>query len=596
MDDKNKTQTYISDEIYGTILSFIPKNSIKNIILSSKLLPGVLLKYYPFRLDVGFISYLDVYNLINLDMLHLLNYNINVTKNIILYGGALGSHLNFVNDLLDIENDAPDPNFHNGIILRDIYRKLCSKRKKSYYKLGLYPTEKYIINMLVECESIDLSVNNNEILDLSILYKDDELIRILLKDEKVLKVLYNFLPQNVIRPHPFIRAVQENYVYAIELFIKNDKFDPTINNNEAILSSVRGRGYGIFELLFKDPRINLTVDIIRLYFLAAEYGNYPIFKFLFTKYPINYGLDDNKIIKLAVRGGHFDIVKMLLNESKTDPRIDPTVNNNHCLALACVEGHTEIFNLLMKCPKIDPSVLNNKIIEIAASKSNDIVKILLKDSRVNPAANYNAAIKMAFKCIKVDVVKTLIEDSRVEIQKALYCIIKTNAFNFECVIEKILTHKRVQYNNKAIHLAIKYGKYNILKTLICSEKGRKTNNPSISEPYPEFLITALDLDSSNHNCNYKHIKPHIIKLLMDNKNIIAGIQNKTLKNPFLCAMKYEDLPMAKLLWKLYPVVKNINIEDIDKLLCNRNRNRDIFHSLLIIKAHIIRKKKTTKVI
>jgi len=45
----------------------------------------------------------------------------------------------------------------------------------------------------------------------------------------------------------------------------------------------------------------------------------------------------------------------LLKLLLADPRVDPAAESNLAIQLACQEGHTEVFKLLLSDPRVDPT-------------------------------------------------------------------------------------------------------------------------------------------------------------------------------------------------------------------------------------------------
>ena len=62
----------------------------------------------------------------------------------------------------------------------------------------------------------------------------------------------------------------------------------------------------------------------------------------------------------------------------SDPRVDPSAENNFAILIASIKGHLNILKLLLKDPRVDPTVNNNEIIRSAIKQGNfDIVILLL---------------------------------------------------------------------------------------------------------------------------------------------------------------------------------------------------------------------------
>ena len=71
--------------------------------------------------------------------------------------------------------------------------------------------------------------------------------------------------------------------------------------------------------------------------------------------------------------------------------------------------------MLLQDSRVDPSADNNRAIRYASRKGHiEVVKLLLQDNRVNPLTKTNSAIGYACKYGKVEVVELLLQDNRVK--------------------------------------------------------------------------------------------------------------------------------------------------------------------------------------
>jgi len=85
------------------------------------------------------------------------------------------------------------------------------------------------------------------------------------------------------------------------------------------------------------------------------------------------------------------------------------------LSYASVNGHLEIIREFLKDSRVDPSADNNQAIRFASRNGRlEVVRELLKDSRVDPSANYNYAIRCTSKNGYLGVVRELLKDSRAD--------------------------------------------------------------------------------------------------------------------------------------------------------------------------------------
>ena len=91
----------------------------------------------------------------------------------------------------------------------------------------------------------------------------------------------------------------------------------------------------------------------------------------------------------ACRMRHVDIIWILL----TDPRVDPSVENNEAIHEASEYGHTEVVKLLLADPRVDPSDMYNRAIREASTNGHtEVVKLLLADPRVDVSSAACAAL------------------------------------------------------------------------------------------------------------------------------------------------------------------------------------------------------------
>ncbi len=99
----------------------------------------------------------------------------------------------------------------------------------------------------------------------------------------------------------------------------------------------------------------------------------------------------------------------------TDSRVDPAVYGNGAIRLASKYGHTEVVRLLLADPRVNPADDNNSAIRRASQNGHlEVVRLLLKDPRVDPGANNNWVIQIASFNGHVDIVRLLLADPRVD--------------------------------------------------------------------------------------------------------------------------------------------------------------------------------------
>ena len=79
-----------------------------------------------------------------------------------------------------------------------------------------------------------------------------------------------------------------------------------------------------------------------------------------------------------------------------DKRVDPAARNNHAIAWAAENGHYDVVKFLMADKRVNPSDDNNYAIRKATQNGHyDIFKLLMEDERVNPAGENNYILRWA---------------------------------------------------------------------------------------------------------------------------------------------------------------------------------------------------------
>ena len=579
----------ISNEMLGAILTFVPSNSISKVLKSSANLPGILLRYYPFTMRMK-----DVRKM-GRDVIMNLHHNTSVSKELIFYGAVYNGYCQLVHELMNITKGAPNPNFDDGVTIRDAYQRYIDLNK---YKSYSSPKRKYsLVNMLLDYGSIDPSLRSNALLDMVIDEGHVDLVDRLLSDPRVLKVLYH---TNQHPKHPFIIAAANGRTEIVRMFLKDKNINPSMQDNKAIKDASTKGVYSTVKLLLSDGTVNPGAQNSISILLAAKHGHESIFRALLVDPRVNPGAQDNSPIKIAAEHGYYNIVRMLLITSKVDPRIDLAINSNHPLRVACQNGHLEIVKLLLTEARVNPGDANSGAIVLAARKGhfsivklllNDhrvdptaknnslireaaahgrvkVLKILLQDPRIDPAVNNNEPIRLAAKHWKSEAVDLLIKDPRVDPQIGLYNIIKVYAFCWGDTNKRVINHPRVNFgkdNNKALYLAVKYGNTRVLRVLLYSEKGKKTVDPTVHGNRPEILFTAIDTESPNPN--YKnHCQKPIIEMLIQHPDIQKGLSDGTISNPYVYAVNKNNIPIAEMLWKEYPIVRDNIILQVDNMI------------------------------
>lgn len=156
-----------------------------------------------------------------------------------------------------------------------------------------------------------------------------------------------------------------------------------------------------FPRYFINPRIINSNEIVPSLIVSQEtienaFKTYKIVKI--SRWDQIDSLMDCKLDKIG-------IFKLLLQNKSIDPK--------NALIYAIKMNYKQIVDILLKDDRIDPAANYNEALGLASAKGYlDIVQMLLRDERVDPSANNNFAIKWASRFNNTRVVNLLLSDPR----------------------------------------------------------------------------------------------------------------------------------------------------------------------------------------
>jgi hypothetical protein len=132
------------------------------------------------------------------------------------------------------------------------------------------------------------------------------------------------------------------------------------------------------------------------------------------------GLDIYKIMSCAANKNYVDVVNFIIDYNLKF-HFYSKVRISESVIIAASYNYINLMKILLKNPNIDPAYDYNAAIKIASNLGSlEIVRELLNDSRVNPYTNNNYAIKQAIYKGHTEIVKELLQDPRVTSDPIIY--------------------------------------------------------------------------------------------------------------------------------------------------------------------------------
>jgi len=323
---------------------------------------------------------------------------------------------------------------------------------------AVYNDQIELVSMLLE-KGVDPSIQNNHAIHIATSQNYIDLVRILLNDPRV--------DPSINHNWDIREACMNGYTEIVKMLLNDSRVDPSDLDNEAIISTCCRGHTEIIKLLLKDSRVNPTARNNLTIIRATLWQNSDIVRLLLQDGRIDVGEfedvflacidnDPNKIIELISNG------------------VDPCAFDNMLIGWASKHGHANLVKILLKDLRVDPSAMKNFSIIHASHASGshniNIVKKLLKDPRVDPGARDNQAIISACYAGKKEVVELLLKDHRVDPSvRNNKAIIFASRWGRESVVRLLLNDERVDpaaQKNLAVRNAAQNCRVDVVKLLL----------------------------------------------------------------------------------------------------------------------------------
>ncbi|KAJ3270361.1 hypothetical protein HDV01_007886 [Terramyces sp. JEL0728] len=202
--------------------------------------------------------------------------------------------------------------------------------------------------------------------------------------------------------------------------------------NMAGLPQVRNK-----QELFQAAILNNSIKLVQILnqeitlqdlILSIKYRNIQIFDYMLSKSEPNI-----ELLLHATDLNQPAIVERLL------PLVDPTFDSGLSLRIACKKGYLDIVKLLVKDQRVDIHSQSNYSLCWAARKGHfEIVKLLVENG-ADPSDNDNFAIKHSCRNGHYEIVKLLLQDSRVDKHAENdYCTAWAHEKGFEEIIQLLM--------------------------------------------------------------------------------------------------------------------------------------------------------------
>jgi ankyrin repeat protein len=294
--------------------------------------------------------------------------------------------------------------------------------------------------------------------------------------EKYTDIMWLFLDKKLSFNNTTIEiAIISNNSEALTALLQTEYIIPTemlnyyiiyaYNNNYAeivriLLDTCNASKYTHYNFCMKYDCLNQRIGMIKI---LMEKGETPYTDIIYTDDTIaittlilskgyNISSPDTYCMQYACLNGHTEIVEILMRRG-----IDPCINDNICIENACMNGYTDIVGLLMNSGKITrlSKNIDNLIMKACEYGYTKIVELLLNNNDIDPCIDNNYCIKQVCLGGHVEILRLLLNDYRADpICDNNYCIINAYKRGHFNIVNELLWDGRTQITQ--IELDFKY--------------------------------------------------------------------------------------------------------------------------------------------
>ena len=219
--------------------------------------------------------------------------------------------------------------------------------------------------------------------------------------------------------------------------------------------------------------------------IATAYDHENIVRWLLSIPSVNPSANQNEAIQSALENGNSRVFEILYHH----PQVNISDNNNRLLSIAAERGDEISVHRLLFDPRFDFRVPSEAVFLAASENNMDMVRLLIKDGRLNLDGDLENAIHIAASDNDAHMIKEIFEMTPNHSYKDVHgSLVVASWSGFDQVIRVLLQRDGYDpgaFKNSAIIYAARYGRTEVLEMLL--RDPRVDVNARKSEP----LFAAL---------------------------------------------------------------------------------------------------------
>ncbi len=248
---------------------------------------------------------------------------------------------------------------------------------------------------------------------------------------------------------PLKLAVENNHYEIVKFLLRDDRVNPTSNNNHTLYKAIEDNRLDIVKILLgiddnndkMKEYSNRSVDPLSPLTIVSKGKEVPI---------AVYGdLDGTELDSPFNVSDMKGVVEVVVEDTKNTGdsyisnkclrKVDPSANYNKAICLAAEKGHNDIVRVLLGDSKVDPSDRSNYVISTYIKRKDmSMVSLLLDHPMIDLSSEDNQAIFIAVEYGCYDIVKLILESRRIDLSSDVEALLRIAQSKQYLEIERLL--------------------------------------------------------------------------------------------------------------------------------------------------------------
>jgi ankyrin repeat protein len=214
-------------------------------------------------------------------------------------------------------------------------------------------------------------------------------------------------------------------------FLSDERVDPAADDNKAFINACRHGQVTTVQILLADPRVDPTTRHNQGLCHAIYNDLFDVVRVLLTDKRVDFAPQGaERLWEGACKHGDARIVRDLLNDARLDLIVPPS--KAFANVLTNTDHFSGVVNALLLDGQCDPSAESYRLLMSAIKRDDEaLIKVLLQDKRVNPAASDTVWVTYAIDTpCTIHALDLMLLDERVDAHSFLHRAFNSTVGNY----------------------------------------------------------------------------------------------------------------------------------------------------------------------